>query len=132
MSNVDVPAFNAIKSSGVSGDAVTVSLAGTDGKTYGLTFPRGLIGPLMVTIVGQLTHLPAESGARRIETLPLKTIGAQAAAGPHGELGISIRLEGGLRLTLAVTPEVLLVLRSELAKLVDLQERQRQANLSKH
>jgi hypothetical protein len=97
-------------------DSVALRLFDDGGEIHTVSISRGQITPLILELTRRASQLPQAQG-RAFETLPLTTVGADPAVGPDGRLGISIRLAGGLRLTLALTDEVIAGLQSVLTTL---------------
>lgn len=114
---VELPWFTALRQTQQAPEDVRIRFAATDGKEYDVTFKRGMTGPLVATLLKELANLPSDRGQRALETQPLKAIGADAVIGPQGEPGISIRLEGNLRLTIKPSKEALDGLRAVLVQL---------------
>jgi hypothetical protein len=94
-------------------DAIGLRLTANDNSTYTVRIKRSQIVPLVMKIIGQAETLPPQRG-RRIETNPLTPLGVDAVVAPNGHPGISIRLAGGLRLTISLTANVIADLRNKL------------------
>jgi hypothetical protein len=96
-------------------DSVALHLFGDDATEYTVSIPRSLITRLIFEFVRQSERLPALG--QKVETFPLTPLGVNAAFGPDGQRGISIRLAGGLRLTLTLTDQAIADFQVELTKL---------------
>ena len=82
-------------------EKIGLMLHADNGATFSVAISRSQLSPLITELAGRAASLPTMTGSTpAFETLPMKSIGADAVAGPDGQIGISIRLEGGLRLTL--------------------------------
>jgi hypothetical protein len=96
-------------------DAIGIRLSADDGTNYTVRIRRGQIAPLIVEILGQADRLPPESDQRQIEMASLSAIGVDTVVDSDGHPGISIRLAGGLRLTLSLTASAIADLQNKLA-----------------
>lgn len=104
MAPITAPNLRQWQSAAVPPDRIGVQLHADNGTSYAIAIHRGQLGPFMAELVGRATTLPAPT---QIETVPIQLFGSDAVAGPDGQIGISIRLAGGLRLTLSLTPEAI-------------------------
>jgi hypothetical protein len=98
-------------------DAIGLRLVTGDGGNLTVRINRAAVGNLIFQMLARASSLPDQPDAPSIETPVLSAIGADIAVGPHGEPGLSIRLAGGLRLTIALNAVALADLQSKLAKL---------------
>jgi hypothetical protein len=110
---VKAPTLLEFRTGGSLPDAIGIRLSADDGPSYTVRIRRGQIAPLIVEILGQADRLPPESDQRQIEMASLSAIGA--VVDPDGRPGISIRLAGGLRLTLSLTASAIADLQNKLA-----------------
>ncbi len=101
-------------------DVIGLRLQTEDGTSFVARVKRGMVGPLVTEMIGRVSALPAEENEQRIETQPLSAIGAQTVVGPQGQPGIAIRLEGGLKLTIALTPAAIADLQTHLARIAQI------------
>jgi hypothetical protein len=98
-------------------DAIGLRLTADNGSTFTVRVNRATVAHLILEMTARVSSLADQPDAPAIQVPLLSAIGADIAVGPRGEPGLSIRLAGGLRLTLALNAVAIANLQEHLAKL---------------
>jgi hypothetical protein len=98
-------------------DAIGVRFMAERGIDLVVRIDRSMVATLILEMFAKAASLPAPPNEPSIMAPPLSALGADIAVGPHGEPGLSIRLAGGLRLTIELNPVALADLQEKVAKL---------------